>query len=246
LNILAKYSQNRSVKPFIMNIVVNGGSRGIGRELVLFLARDKKNKIVVTGRDILTMEAIFDVHPNIYPFRVDLSDNEELSELYVQKVSQFIPDVDILINMAGTLVSRDFSEISDNEARLIMETNFFGPATVIRVLKPLMNRGSHIVNISSMGGYQGSVKFRGLSYYSASKAAIACLSECLAEEFRDDEISVNCIALGAVQTEMLSEAFPGYQAPVSAGQVAPFIAYFALNGQKFMNGKILPLAMGNP
>jgi len=229
-----------------MNIIVNGGSRGIGRELVLCLAKNKQNKIVVTGRDIITMEAEFHGQPNVFPMRADLSDNEELSGLYLQKVSQLIPDVDILVNMAGTLVARDFPEISDNEARLIMETNFFGPATVIRILKPLMNRGSHIVNISSMGGYQGSVKFRGLSYYSASKAAIACLSECLAVEFIDDEISVNCIALGAVQTEMLSEAFPGYKAPVSAGEIAPFIAYFALTGQKFMNGKIVPLAMGNP
>jgi 3-oxoacyl-[acyl-carrier protein] reductase len=97
-----------------------------------------------------------------------------------------------------------------------------------------------------MGGVQGSVKFRGLSYYSASKAAIACLSECLAEEFKDSGISVNCIALGAVQTEMLAEAFPGYNAPVKASEIAPFISYFALNGNKFMNGKIIPIALGNP
>ena len=97
-----------------------------------------------------------------------------------------------------------------------------------------------------MGGFQGSVKFSGLSYYSASKAAIACLSECLAEEFKDSGISVNCIALGAVQTEMLAEAFPGYKAPVEASEIAPFISYFALNGHKFMNGKIIPVAVNNP
>ncbi len=114
------------------------------------------------------------------------------------------------------------------------------------MLKPYMNQGSHILNISSMGGFQGSVKFRGLSYYSASKAAIACLSECLAEEFRGSGISVNCIALGAVQTEMFAEAFPGYKAPVEAVEIAPFISYFALNGHKFMNGKIIPLAQNNP
>ena len=98
----------------------------------------------------------------------------------------------------------------------MMETNFFGPASIIRIVKPLMPAGSHIVNISSMGGFQGSAKFNGLSYYSASKAAIACLSECLAEEFKDSGVSVNCLALGAVQTEMLREAFPGYKAPVEA------------------------------
>ena len=62
----------------------------------------------------------------------------------------------------------------------MMETNFFGPASVIRIVKPFMRPGGHILNISSMGGFQGSLKFKGLSYYSASKAALACLTECLA------------------------------------------------------------------
>ena len=97
-----------------------------------------------------------------------------------------------------------------------------------------------------MGGYQGSVKYNGLAVYSSAKAAIACLSECLAGEFRDSGVSVNCLSLGAVQTEMLKEAFPGFKAPVEAREIAPFIAYFALNGHRFMNGKIIPVALNNP
>jgi len=97
-----------------------------------------------------------------------------------------------------------------------------------------------------MGGFQGSVKFKGLSYYSASKAAIACLTECLATEFADSGISVNCLALGAVQTEMLNEAFPGYKAPVDSLQMAEYITDFALRGHKVFNGKILPVAMSTP
>jgi NAD(P)-dependent dehydrogenase (short-subunit alcohol dehydrogenase family) len=97
-----------------------------------------------------------------------------------------------------------------------------------------------------MGGFQGSAKYKGLSYYSASKAAIACLTECLAKEFSEYGIRVNCLALGAVQTEMLDEAFPGYKAPVNAKQMAEFVSGFALNGHKFFNGKILPVAIGNP
>ncbi len=110
----------------------------------------------------------------------------------------------------------------------------------------MMSKGSHIVNISSMGGFQGSSKYKGLSYYSASKAAIACLTECLAREFKEMGISVNCLALGSVQTEMLNEAFPGYKAPVSAEEMGEFIAEFALKGNKFFNGKILPVAVTNP
>jgi 3-oxoacyl-[acyl-carrier protein] reductase len=229
-----------------MNIVVNGGSRGIGREVVLFLSQDITNQIIVTGRNEKALKGLSASTSNIHPVKADLSIPDELSESFIKKILRHFSSVDLLINMAGALVSREFMKIEDTEARLMMETNFFGPAAVIRIIKPLMPQGSHILNISSMGGYQGSVKFKGLSYYSASKAAIACLTECLAEEFKDSGVSVNCLSLGAIQTEMLKEAFPGYKAPVEAREIAPFISYFALNGHRFLNGKIIPVALNNP
>jgi 3-oxoacyl-[acyl-carrier protein] reductase len=229
-----------------MNILVNGGSRGIGKEVVYFLSQDINNQIIVTGRNEKDLKALSAFSSNIIAVKADLSDHYELSGTFRSKVLRHFNSVDILINMAGALVSREFMKTEDREARLMMETNFFGPASVIRIVKPLMPHGSHILNISSMGGYQGSVKFYGLSIYSSSKAAIACLSECLAEEFKDSGVSVNCLSLGAVQTEMLKEAFPGYKAPVEAREIAPFISYFALNGHKFMNGKIVPVALNNP
>lgn len=229
-----------------MNIIVNGGSRGIGREVALYLAGDRNNKIIVTGRNIEALKKLPMQFSNIHPEVMDLSSSSEISEGFRDKVLAHFDRVDILINIAGALVAKDFMMTSEPEARRMMEINFFGPSFLIRSVKPLMDKGAHIVNISSMGGFQGSMKFRGLSYYSASKAAIACLTECLAEEFREYGISVNCIALGAVQTEMLSEAFPGYNAPLEASDIAPFIAYLALNGHKFMNGKIIPVALDNP
>ena len=161
-------------------------------------------------------------------------------------VMDTLGSVDILINMAGFLLKKEFLDLTNDEVRLIIETNFFGPALMIRTIKPLMHSGSHIVNISSMGGFQGSAKYEGLSVYSASKAALACLTECLALEFKEYGIKVNCLALGAVQTEMFNEAFHGFKAPVDAAQMAEFISDFALNGHKFFNGKILPVAAGNP
>lgn len=229
-----------------MNIIVNGGSRGIGKEVVLYLSQDINNQIIVTGRDSNAMNSVSAGSSNIHAVITDLTNRDELAGRYTEKILRHFNSIDVLINMAGALVSREFMDIDEQEARLMMETNFFGPATVIRMLKPYMHCGAHILNISSMGGFQGSIKFSGLSYYSASKAAIACLSECLAEEFKGSGISVNCIALGAVQTEMLSVAFPGYKAPVEAVDIAPFISYFALNGNKFMNGKIIPVALNNP
>lgn len=229
-----------------MNIVVNGGSRGIGREVVRHLAGDASNKIIVTGRSRNALADLSRSHGNVISLVTDLSDFDSHSHDYYEFVSSEFASVDILINTAGLLISKKFHEFTNSDARKIMETNFFGPASVIRLLLPLMKDGSHIVNISSMGGFQGSSKYSGLSYYSASKAAIACLTECLAPELSAAGVKVNCLALGSVQTEMLEEAFPGYKAPVSAAEMGKFIAEFAISGHKVFNGKILPVAVTNP
>jgi 3-oxoacyl-[acyl-carrier protein] reductase len=239
-------SENVLTWAYKMNIIINGGTRGIGKELVSCLAKDDNNRILATGRNVGTLKEISAEFKNVSTVSIDMSVFDSQTEKFKKIVTGYFDRVDILINLAGTLISKDFIDITSIEGRLIMETNFFGPASMIRIIQPLMPSGSHIVNISSMGGFQGSSKYNGLSYYSASKAAIACLTECLANEFKVFGINVNCLALGAVQTEMLNEAFPGYKAPVDAKQMAEFISGFALTGNKFFNGKILPVAIGNP
>ncbi|HKK40970.1 MAG TPA: SDR family oxidoreductase [Bacteroidales bacterium] len=229
-----------------MNIIINGGTRGIGRKIAEYLADDKDNSVIVTGRSTKALEELAENYKSIIPVSLDMSVFESDTSPLAGKVKEHFDEADILINMAGLLIRKPFMEFTAEESRLIMETNFFGPAAVIRALKPYMRRGSHIINISSMGGFQGASKYPGMSLYSASKAALANLTECLAEEFSDSGIKVNCLALGAVQTEMLSEAFPGYMAPVDAGSMAGFISYFAINGHKYFNGKILPVAVDNP
>ena len=229
-----------------MNIVVNGGSKGIGREIVINLAKDPENQILVTGRDKTMLKSLSDSFTNVRTLTLDLADFDSQPDSIRNSMYNIFKEVNTLINMAGFLIPQSFMDIGPKDARKMMEINFFGPASAIRLLKPLMPAGSHIVNISSMGGFQGSSKYPGLSYYSASKAAIACLSECLAVEFAESGISVNCLALGAVQTEMFSEAFPGYKAPLNATEMAEFVSYFAINGQKFFNGKIIPVAVNNP
>jgi len=231
-----------------MNIIVNGGTSGIGKEIVLLLADDKSNHVVVTGRNKSALKRLSDssVHSNIKTLSIDLTDMDNHLETFKKGVFSYFKKIDILINNAGSIIVKDFTDFKNSEARRLMETNFFGPASVIRAVKPLMKKGSHIVNISSMGGFQGSAKFRGLSYYSASKAALSCLSECLAEEFRQEGIIVNCLALGSVQTEMFIKAFPGYTAQIGAREMAEFIVDFALEGRKYFNGKVVPVALSNP
>lgn len=229
-----------------MNIVIIGGTRGIGKEVVLNLSKDVKNKILVAGRNESALRSLSAAGSNIFTNVLDISAFEKRKDVFIKVVLETFTTVDILINVAGTIINREFEKTESEDARHLIETNFIGPAAVIRCLKPFMAYGSHIINISSMGGYPGSSKYPGLSYYSASKAALACLSECLAVEFSAFGIKVNCLALGAVQTEMLEEAFPGYKAPVSARSMAEYISWFSLNGHNYFNGKVLPVAASNP
>jgi len=229
-----------------MNIIVNGGTRGIGRELVLKLSYDSANQIIVTGRNEKALKSLSTGSVNIHAVQMDLASPVKNYKSLLNSIKKHFTSVDTLINCAGLLIAKSFMETDEKEARTILETNFFGPALLIQKLKPLMTEGSHIINIASMGGFQGSAKFNGLAYYSSAKAALSCLSECLANEFSDSKISVNSLALGAVQTEMLEEAFPGYKAPVTAEEMAGFIAYFAMNGHKFFNGKVIPVAVSTP
>lgn len=231
-----------------MNIIINGASRGIGREVAKYLANDRNNQILATARDELALKELENecINENLSFLKMDLSMLEKEMEIIKDQIYNRFSRVDILINMAGALVVKDFMKLTVQEERQMMETNFFGPAGFIRIVVPLMSSGSHIVNISSMGGFQGSSKYRGLSVYSASKAALSCLSECLANELSHDGISVNCLALGSVQTEMFEAAFPGFRAPVTPSGMAEFISYFAINGNMFFNGKVLPVAVTNP
>ena len=231
-----------------MNILIIGGTRGIGKETALYLSENKDNFIIIAGRDEEALDKIASLgrHNNIYGIKLDLTALDYQEKSFREQLYTRFSILDILINNAGMLIKKDFMTFRNDEARLLIETNFLGPAAMIRLLKPLMARGSHIVNISSMGGFQGSSKYNGLSYYSSSKAALACLTECLAGEFREDGIIVNCLCLGSVQTKMFNEAFPGFKAPVNPKDMGVFIGDFAINGRKFFNGKILPVALNNP
>jgi short-subunit dehydrogenase len=231
-----------------MNIIVTGGSKGIGKQTALQLARDSNNNVLITGREKASLQAValLAEEKNIKFIVCDFKKFHLETEEFKKSVLSVFDSVDILINNAGALYLSNFNDTTDEQAREMLEINFFAPALIIRTLLPVLNKGAHIINIASMGGFQGSIKFSGLSYYSASKAAVACLSECLATEFKDLRITVNCLALGSVQTEMFDAAFQGISAPVSATEMGNFVSDFALNGNRFFNGKIIPVAVTTP
>ena len=224
------------------NIIITGASRGIGFELAKLFS-EAGHKVLALSRNIQPIEDL--QISNIKSIAMDLSISSD-----IEKIISFLEinwnQVDILINNAGRLLNKPFLETKMEEFEEVYKVNVFGVAAMTKGVLPMMSKNGHVVTISSMGGVQGSVKFPGLSAYSSSKAAVITMTELWAEEFKETGPSFNVLALGAVQTEMLQEAFPGYKAPITALEMAEYIKEFALNGNKLYNGKLLQVSSSTP
>lgn len=224
------------------NVVITGTSRGIGFELAQLFANTGYN-VLALSRNVKTLEAIN--HKNITVISVDLSKNKDIKTA-IDFIKTKWKKVDILINNAGKLINKPFTELTSEDFLDVYKVNVFAVAELTKNIIPFLQKGSHVVTISSMGGIQGSLKFAGLAAYSSAKGAVITLSELLAEEYKEQQIAFNVLALGAVQTEMLEEAFPGYIAPISAKEMATYIYNFALTGNKIYNGKVLQVSSSTP
>jgi len=223
-------------------IVITGTSRGIGLELA-HLCSNAGHEVIALSRKV---DAIQDLeNDSILSISTDLSVQSSI-DAAVKIILDKWDRIDIVINNAGILVNKPFEQLTPADFQQCYAVNVFGVAALTQALLPVMNKDAHVVAISSMGGIQGSAKFPGLAAYSSAKAAVITLFELLAEEYKENGPSFNTLALGAVQTEMLEEAFPGYQAPLTAAEMAAYIMEFALTGNKFYNGKTLQVSASTP
>ncbi|WP_411031090.1 SDR family NAD(P)-dependent oxidoreductase [Spongiimicrobium sp. 3-5] len=224
------------------NVVITGSSRGIGFEMAKLFAKEG-HQVLALSRNTEPISKIS--HKNITTFPFDISKPSDL-----KKLKGFLDEnwetVDVLINNAGKLLRKPFLETTALEFEAVYAVNVLGLANLTRAIIPKMAKTGHVVTVSSMGGVQGSIKFPGLAAYSSSKAAVIGLTEVWAEEFKESGPSFNVLALGAVQTEMLEEAFPGYQAPTTPLEMATYIKDFALTGHKMYNGKLLQVSNSTP
>ncbi len=223
-------------------VIITGTSRGIGFELAKQFANNNF-EVLAISRNQKPLEDLS--QQNITTLSIDVCCKEDL-----QKAKNFVAsewkEVDILIHNAGLLVHKPFTELTKSDFQKVYDVNVFGVVELTQLMIPFLHKGSHVVTISSMGGIQGSLKFPGLAAYSSAKGAVITLSEVLAEEYKEQGIAFNVLAIGAVQTEMLAEAFPGYQAPLQADEMADYIFNFATTGNKFYNGKVLQVSSTNP
>jgi 3-oxoacyl-[acyl-carrier protein] reductase len=227
------------------NVLVTGASKGIGFEIVKSLS-DSGHQTIATARSGEALNQLKSHSPDlVFTVEADLTNQAD-----IQIITDFLAahkfKLDGLVHNAGLLINKPFVDLTEADWQKMIDVNLLAPVRLTRALVPFLNPGSHIVAISSMGGYQGSSKFAGLSGYSTAKGGMSILSECLAVELADPGISVNCLCLGAVQTEMFEEAFPGFQAPVSAAEMGNYISRFVLDAHHYFNGKILPVALEDP
>ena len=224
------------------NVIITGTSRGIGFEMAQLFA-NKGHQVLALSRNENAITQL--KHKNIISFPFDITKKEDL-----KRVEDYLntnwETVDVLVNNAGKLLNKPFLETSSEAFETVYKVNVFGVANLTKLVLPRMPKNGHVVTISSMGGVQGSMKFPGLSAYSSSKGAVITLTELWAEEFKETGPSFNVLALGAVQTEMLEEAFPGYKAPTTALEMATYIKEFALRGHKMYNGKLLQVSNSTP
>lgn len=223
-------------------IVVTGTSRGIGLEIVRILSATG-HRVIALSRNDKPLKELALKNVDVFSFDLTLeTDVVMLTEFLEREKIQ----VDMLVNNAGSLIAKPFEELTTADWEKVYQVNVFGVALMIRTVLPFMKKNGHVVTISSMGGVQGSMKFPGLAAYSSAKGAVITMTELLAEEYKDRGPSFNVLALGAVQTEMLEEAFPGYKAPLTAGEMAEYIVQFTLSGHKYYNGKLLQVSNSTP
>jgi len=228
----------------LKNIIITGTGRGIGYALVKYFVKKNHNVLAITRGS----EALGDLQKefaNLSVLKIEITEEKGIEEV-VDFVANKWKKADILIHNAGKLVNKPFSETSSDDFLNVYKVNVFAVAELTKAMLPFLEKGSHVVAISSMGGIQGSMKFAGLSAYSSSKGAVITLMELLAEEYKSKGISFNTLALGAVQTEMLSEAFPDYKAPITASEMAKYIGDFSLTGNEVYNGKVLQVSNTTP
>lgn len=223
------------------NIIITGTSSGIGLELAKFFIKSKHNVLAISrnNSDLRSLNL-----KCLYAVDFDITDYERYNSL--NKYLKNFENVDVLINNAGLLVNKPFEDTSLEDFQKVYSTNVFSVAMLTKFLIKRMNNRSNVVNISSIGGVEGTLKFPGLAAYSSSKGALNILTEMLAEEYKEQGIHFNSLALGSVQTKMLNKAFPGFKASTSAQDMAKYIYDFSMEGYKLINGKVISISSTTP
>jgi len=218
--------------------IVTGASSGIGRATTELLV-ERGARVAVFARSAGKLKALAKKYDDrMLAVAGDVSDAESVERLFSQTESRF-GKCDILINDAGTYVTKRIEKMTDRDWDRVFAVNVRGAfLTTRRAVKSMIpRRGGAIVNVSSISGVPGPEKFPGFSAYCASKAALIGFTEQLATELRENSIRVNCVSPGSVDTAMWAAVSGGSPADMTPVEVAEVILFLASERSRPINGQ---------
>ena len=238
-------------------VIVTGGSRGIGRSIVLTLAAQgadvtflycsneaAANETLAAAADLSGTD---NAGGTVKAKRVDVR-NAESCEQAIDEIAEDTGKIDILVNSAGIIRDNILGLLTNDDIREVLATNVVGVFNVLRPVIPYMvsKRRGKIINISSVAGEKGG---RGQTNYAASKGAINALTKALAVELAPRNILVNCVAPGVIETEMTEairqQAGDVVKSRILLGRfgqpedVANVVLFFASSLSDYVTGQVL-------
>jgi 3-oxoacyl-[acyl-carrier protein] reductase len=231
-----------------MNVLITGGSRGIGRacvkafcergDRVIFLFRNSSDEAI----------RVLEQETGAVGLRADISDSASVTKAVEAAIAQ-LGGIDILVNNAGIAQIKLFTDLTDCDWKDLMAIDLDGVFYVTReVAKHMISRheGGRIVNIGSMWGKCGASMEVA---YSTAKAGIRGFTKALAKELGPSGITVNCVEPGLIETDMnaalddetkkaIAEETPLCRVGLPE-DVANAVLFFASDAASFVTGQIL-------
>lgn len=183
--------------------IVTGGTRGIGRSVSIELHKEGYKVVALYQGNRAAAQSLTDEYPDIKVQTCDVSKEKDVSKI-IKTIYETYGRIDCLINNAGITRDGYFLMMSTEKWETVLNVNILGAVntskSVLRYMK-IKKNGGKIVNISSTSGVAGQI---GQANYSATKGAIVSLTKSLAKEFAADNINVNCVSPGFINTDMTS------------------------------------------
>ena len=241
-----------------MNVFVTGGSRGIGRSIVLKFVREGHGvAFTYVGNEAKAAEVIEEakrINPEVpaKSYRMDVKSAAQVEETADRVIEDF-DTITAVVNNAGVVRNNAAALMSDEEWTEVIDTNLSGPFWVIRsfLMHFISNRKGRIINISSlaMDGCSGQVN------YAASKAGLVGITNTIAREYGSKNITANIVAVGYVETDMtadhlaenLKKIWMQYCPMKRTGtgdEIAAMVHYLTTDDAGFINGEVIRVAGG--